>query len=154
MEEQFKPKRPKYGGRQKGAKNKATIARQQAIEEALRTIKNANGSGVFDGDAHALLMLVYKNESFPLDVRTKAAEAALKFEKPALAAVDLKGTVDHTFVVHMPEPIQGVTSVERLENWKKIYCENEPIPNPEADARWERQLSIAKAAADKNGGEE
>ena len=139
----IRPKKIKTGGRQKGTKNKTTIARQQAIEEALRTIRNANGTGVYDGDAHGPLMLVYKNEAFPLDVRTRAAEAALKFEKPALAAVDLKATVEQTYVVRMPEPCAT------LEEWKAKYVD--AAETLVSDAEWNERLERIKMLSPPKG---
>jgi len=44
------------------------------------------GSRPFKGDAHAFLMMVYKDPSLPLALRLDAAKAAIPFEKPALAA--------------------------------------------------------------------
>jgi hypothetical protein len=73
-----KPKRPKTpgSGRKKGSKNKSTLTRLEEIKKACEMIANANGSKVFEGDAQALLTAIYKCESFPLDVRMKAAEMA------------------------------------------------------------------------------
>jgi hypothetical protein len=44
------------------------------------------GSRPFKGDAHAFLMMVYKDPSLPLALRLDAAKAAITFEKPALVA--------------------------------------------------------------------
>jgi hypothetical protein len=44
------------------------------------------GSRPFKGDAHAFLMMVYKDPSLPLALRLDAAKAAIPFEKPALPA--------------------------------------------------------------------
>lgn len=142
MTEEFKPKRPKTGGRQKGSKNKATIARENAIAEALRTIKNANGSGVFDGDAHALLMLVYKNENLPLDVRTRAAEAALKFERPALAAIDSRAETTVNYIVRMPEPVRD------MDHWLQVYGDTPKLTDA-SDAEWNERLERIKLSAPK-----
>jgi hypothetical protein len=68
-------------GRPKGARNRRTIARQQAMAEAVAKL------GDFAGDAHALLMSIYKDSNVPLDLRADAAKACLRFEKPALSAV-------------------------------------------------------------------
>ncbi len=43
----------------------------------------------FDGDAHALLMLVYKDPQQPMELRLEVAGKAIRYEKPALAAVDV-----------------------------------------------------------------
>ena len=81
-------------------------------------------------------MLVYKNEAFPLDVRTRAAEAALKFEKPSMASVDSRAQVEHRYVVHMPEPCAT------LDEWKSKYVDVEE--NPTSDAEWNERLERIK----------
>lgn len=74
-------------GRPPGAKNKRTaeieakaLATARAIEAAL--------PGSFEGDAHALLMMVYKDVTQPIELRLEAAGKAIRYEKPALASVD------------------------------------------------------------------
>jgi hypothetical protein len=57
-------------GRPKGAKSS-------------RTVETA-----FDGDAHELLMAVYKDTSHPLLTRIDAAKAAIGYEKPRLQAIE------------------------------------------------------------------
>ena len=52
----------------------AARASAAAISAALPT--------AFDGDAHALLVAVYKNSSVDLHVRLDAAKVAIRFEKP------------------------------------------------------------------------
>lgn len=42
--------------------------------------------GAFEGDAHALLIAVYKNPEVPLNLRVDAAKAAVGYEKPRLNA--------------------------------------------------------------------
>ena len=49
------------GGRQRGAKNKATLARRQAQAEAVAHIAEALGPEAFEGDAHAFLVMLYKD---------------------------------------------------------------------------------------------
>jgi len=75
------------GGRKAGTKNKATLARQQAQADASAQIAEALGSGAFEGDAHAFLVMLYKDASQPISVRIDAAKAALPYEKPRLASV-------------------------------------------------------------------
>ena len=48
------------------------------------------GSEVFHGDAHALLMTVYKDLKQPIGLRMEAAKAALPYEKPRLASIENK----------------------------------------------------------------
>lgn len=50
-------------------------------------------SNAFQGDAHALLVAVYKDPSVPLELRVDAAKKAVHFEKPALANTTVNATV-------------------------------------------------------------
>jgi len=75
-------------GRPRGAKNQHTRERAQEIEHTAAEIAAALGLQGFDGDAHALLMLVYKNAEAPMDLRLDAAKAAIGYEKPKLSSVD------------------------------------------------------------------
>ena len=43
----------------------------------------------FDGDAHALLMAIYKDPAQPMDMRIAAAGKAIRYEKPALAQIEM-----------------------------------------------------------------
>ena len=45
----------------------------------------------FEGEAHELLMAVYKDQDLPLPIRIDAAKAAIGYEKPKLAAVEHSG---------------------------------------------------------------
>jgi hypothetical protein len=95
-------------GRPPGAKNKRTVERQQQLAEAAEQIAEAI-PGAFEGDAHTFLMAVYKDTSKEMALRLDAAKAAIRYEKPALAAVDAKmqGDFGVTF--------QIVTGVPRAE---------------------------------------
>jgi hypothetical protein len=92
-------------------------ARSSASFIAPIGIANADGSGIFPGDAQALLTIIYKTESFPLDVRMRAAEMANTRERPALQAVDSNIKDQRTYVVEMPPPVKD------LDEWKRLYCE-------------------------------
>jgi hypothetical protein len=74
-------------GRPPGAKNRLTAERREAMQEIAEAIEGAIPAA-FEGDAHALLMAVYKDPERPIDLRVDAAKAAIRYEKPALAAVD------------------------------------------------------------------
>jgi hypothetical protein len=50
----------------------------------------------FQGDAHALLMSIYKNTDKPIELRLDAAKAAIRYEKPALASIDQRTEIDMT----------------------------------------------------------
>jgi hypothetical protein len=103
----------KTGGRQKGSKNKSTILLQQRGREAL-----ARGPTSYDGDAHALLIAVYKDESQPIELRVEAAKAAIRFEKPALAALNAKGTIEN---VHYAISEHPLTEDESAEQYTKPH---------------------------------
>lgn len=75
-------------GRPKGSKNLHTREREEKVEQTAAEIAAALGLQHFDGDAHALLMLVYKNAEIPMDLRLDAAKAAIGYEKPKLSSVD------------------------------------------------------------------
>lgn len=92
----------KTGGRKPGSRNKRTLEMQKAAEDAAARIAASLGDDVFDGDAHALLMCVYKDGQRPIDIRIEAAKAAVKYEKPALQAVTLEGDVTQRFVSQKP----------------------------------------------------
>lgn len=75
-------------GRPPGARNKRTKAFQQQKEEASSLISDVLGEGAFEGDAHALLMTIYKDPKKEWSLRIDAAKAAIRYEKPALASVE------------------------------------------------------------------
>jgi len=75
------------GGRQRGAKNKRTLALEQAQAEAAARVTQGLGADAFEGDAHAFLVMLYKDPRQPDSVRIDAAKAALPYEKPRLASV-------------------------------------------------------------------
>src|SRR5579883_2092108 len=88
------------GGRQPGTPNKRTVEREKAMREAALKAEEAIGEGAFSGDAHALLMMTYKDTALPLDTRLEAAKAAIAYEKPKLANIDqtLSGNVGYTAI--------------------------------------------------------
>jgi hypothetical protein len=75
----------KTGGRRKGTPNKVTAARQAMLQDTAARVM-AGRSGGFPGDAHALLVAIYRDESLRLSMRLDAAKSAVKFERPALAS--------------------------------------------------------------------
>lgn len=100
----------KTGGRQKGTPNKRTVASQEAAATMAEKINSALGLDAFDGDAHGLLIAVYKNTLLPIDLRVEAAGKALPYEKPRLASVDVGSKDGQPLVVkivrfgdHAPE---------------------------------------------------
>lgn len=110
----------KSGGKKKGSRNKSTLARLTAIQEAAKLMANTDGSGVFTGDGHALLVAVYKNEKFPIELRADCAKAAIRYEKPALSAVENTGDIQ-AYVTRMPAPVAS------LDEWMKLPPQNSMV---------------------------
>lgn len=81
-------------GRPQGARNKRTREIEAAADAAREAIAEKIPEA-FTGDAHALLMTVYKDPSQEMSLRIDAAKAAIKFEKPALSSVEAR--VEHSF---------------------------------------------------------
>jgi hypothetical protein len=109
----------KTGGRKPGSKNRRTEELQAAAENAAQTISEVLGTA-FDGDAHALLMAIYKDLSQPVELRIDAAKAAIRFEKPTLASLEAKTELIHRYVARLPEKAKST------ETWQQ---ENAPNPN-------------------------
>ena len=76
------------GGRAKGTPNKRTAALEEATQRAAQVLAEELGEDAFPGDAHALLMAVYKDKRVDMPLRIEAAKAAAPYEKPRLNAVD------------------------------------------------------------------
>ena len=85
---------PKTGGRKAGTPNKRTVALRMATDLAAEKIEAALGDDAFTGDAHALLVSVYKDPRQPIGLRMEAAKAAIGYEKPRLAAIEMKEVDD------------------------------------------------------------
>lgn len=89
-----------HGGKRQGAGRIAGVPnkRTKAVLEAAQQTAEALSTAIpdaFTGDAHALLMAVYKDPAQPIELRVDAAKAAVRYEKPALSSV----TATHT---HLP----------------------------------------------------
>ena len=95
------------GGRKKGTSNKRTAELQQAMAVAAKQIEKVI-AGAFEGDAHALLMAIYKDTSRPIELRIEAAKAAIAYEKPKLAAVE-------STIVHKGSDPDDYTTEELME---------------------------------------
>jgi hypothetical protein len=89
-------------GRPKGRTNKRTETREAVVLEMKRALESGI-PGAFEGDSHALLMSIYKNPALDIDLRLDAAKAAIPYEKPRLAAVDVKAEIDATVAVSQIE---------------------------------------------------
>jgi hypothetical protein len=105
----------KTGGRQKGTRNRKTALLEEKGREALAEVLGANA---FEGDAHSLLIAIYKDESRPIELRFEAAKAAIRFEKPALAALDARGTIES---VHYGISDKPVTEEEWVEQYTRPH---------------------------------
>lgn len=80
-------------GRPRGSKSKFTKEREAKAAETIAAagdMLRELDRPVFEGDAHGLLCLVYKDGSLAIDLRVDAAKAAIRFEKPALQQVAAK----------------------------------------------------------------
>jgi hypothetical protein len=102
-------------GRPAGARNKRTdesLARMQVSAERLLLVM----PDAFHGDAHALLMSVYKDPAQPIAVRIEAADKAIGYEKPKLAAQRVDIEVTHS-LRHLSDA--GWTKPLRItpQNW-------------------------------------
>jgi hypothetical protein len=80
-------------GRPKGSKSQFTKEREQKVQETAKVLEDVLPEA-FKGDAHAYLMAVYKDPSNPIKDRLAAATAAIGYEKPKLAAVEVQAEVD------------------------------------------------------------
>jgi hypothetical protein len=80
-------------GRPAGVKNKRTLAMEAAMEAAKAELAQ-NFPPYHACDAHQLLVTIYQNPTMPVATRIDAARAALRVEKPALAATALTGDMD------------------------------------------------------------
>ena len=78
---------PPGAGRKKGTKNKRTVQLEKIIADQAAKLEVLTQKP-FDGDAHSLLQLAYKDTSLPMADRLEAAKAAIRFEKPALSSED------------------------------------------------------------------
>jgi hypothetical protein len=100
------------GGRTAGVPNKRSDDFQAAIQEKAKKLE-ALVPGAFEGDAHALLMAVYKDPDHEWSLRVDAAKAAIRYEKPALSSVDSTGEEVRRAVVRVPPKEDDVLSWHR-----------------------------------------
>ena len=80
-------------GRPKGAKSKHTKEFAEHVAATATAIESMI-PGAFTGDAHALLMALYKDPRMDKETRLRAAQAAAPYEKPKLASTEFKGDAD------------------------------------------------------------
>ena len=79
-------------GRPPGSPNKRTTDIKQAVAKAAQRLE-AEIPDAFVGDAHAFLVAIYKSPDYPIELRLEAAGKAIRYEKPALAAVQVNATI-------------------------------------------------------------
>lgn len=77
-------------GRPAGAKNKRTEDLERHMAAAAERVQEVI-EGAFEGDAHTLLMTVYKDPQHEWSLRLDAAKAAIRYEKPALSSIEATG---------------------------------------------------------------
>lgn len=106
----------KTGGRKKGTKNKKTVALEVAAQKVIDKLGNVIGEGnIFQGDAHAYLMTVYKDPNQPENFRLDAAKAAIRFERPQLAHIESKNETEVRYVARVP------TKAEKPDEWQQQH---------------------------------
>ena len=105
----------KTGGRKKGSKNKRTLLLEGAGRQIQNDAKRILGDQTFEGDAHSLLALIYKDNSLPLAIRLDAAKAAIRFEKPAMSPVGARESNDNVVYEISDKPLT-------MDEWEKQYC--------------------------------
>jgi hypothetical protein len=104
----------KSGGRKPGSKNRRT---RELESEQIKLVDRISEiiSDPFDGDAHALLVCIYKDQSRDISLRLDAAKAAIRFEKPALGAVETGPEVLERYVARVP------VKSETTEAWQQQH---------------------------------
>ncbi len=124
-------KRVKFGGRQKGARNKKTIERERLQAEAAAELSK---TGVGDSGAAAILRAVMNDGRVALHSRLDAAKALVREERG-------DANVEHTYVAVMPMPVKD------LDEWRALYMEAKPGASPE-DVQWHEKLAKQMLDAD------
>ena len=83
------------------------------MRAAQETASRVLGDSAFTGDAHALLCMVYRDTTLPLDVRIDAAKVAINYESPRLQAIQVEG---HTEIeVNIPPEERRAIAQELFE---------------------------------------
>lgn len=104
----------KTGGRKPGSRNRRTLD-----VDALTANVEAVLAEPFQGDAHALLMLIYKDTTRDIELRIDAAKAAIRFEKPTLGVVETGPDAVKNYVARMP------ARTADMNEWERRY-----VPSP------------------------
>ena len=88
----FQKGKPKTGGRQKGAKNKATLARERALSDLVVDAK----------DPVSFFSSIMRDESAPFEKREAAADRLLPYYHPKLASIESR-TCGKTHEEHLED---------------------------------------------------
>jgi hypothetical protein len=82
-------------GRPAGRKNRRTREVEEAMqvvaEKVLEEVPDA-----FAGDGVALMQVIYRDPSQPIELRLSAANMAARFERPTLGALAVKADLSHS----------------------------------------------------------
>jgi len=116
-------------GRPPGSRNPNTKAKREAIKAVVAQFE-ATTPNVFEGDAVALMQLIYRDPSQDMGLRLDAAKSAAKFERPTLAAIAMQQpprTRLDVSVLNAFEQGQGMRTV-LSEQRKGIQLELTPAP--------------------------
>jgi len=117
---------PRYGGRAKGTPNKRTRELLDATRAAREKARRVLGKDAFDGDAHALLVLVYRDTSLPIELRLDAAKVAINYESPRLQAIQVEG---HTEIeVNTPPEERRAIAQELFDRAFSLMGKSRPHP--------------------------
>jgi hypothetical protein len=108
-------------GRPKGSKNIRSVEREELLEKVSEKMKEAVPN-LFTGDAHMLLMAIYRDPEQPLPVRIDAAKAAIRYEVPALASVETKQDPDQ-FEAERQRKIASMDVVEIARRVAFVFAE-------------------------------
>ncbi len=101
---------PREGaGRPKGAKNRRTVAVEHAMQVVAEKLKQAVPEA-FEGDGVAHMQSVYRDPSFPQELRLDAAAKAARFERPTLAAIAVQQPPRARLDVSARAPASGTSS--------------------------------------------
>lgn len=91
-------------GRPVGSTGVQTLKRAGQLKDTAAAIEKVLKK-FFPGDAHAFLMSIYKDEEANLEARLKAATAAIRYEKPALATTTIAGDPDRPLAITRVESV-------------------------------------------------
>jgi hypothetical protein len=83
----------------------------------------------------AFLMLTYKDKRLPHNLRLDAAKAAIRFEKPALTAIDANNTIEKVHYAISDEPMT-------IEEWAAKFTKGNLVPTKPLSTPGPKQTRI------------